>query len=453
MKQFIFSLLIICSCINVWANCTAVESADLARMKEYLLCQRQPVVHACVTLGGILGGRFVNKAVLENNVGEFEKTQRQFRQNLAEEMHRKSQAGLSVDSRQARAAAEKAIRDAEIALEKSASDKSLAADVKVRLKKDFMEQIAKNRAIVASVLDAEMKGQFKIHPPVLKRLGDRYVDIANKSFKELPETLRNEFMDEAEEIYGKARAQILSGKAFPSTFQKQSLAKVQARLVAGRSVDLLKRGVLWAAGGASLASQVGIFAATYSSSTGCSSLTDRYTNSRGSNCDAEVGLSEGVLAFLDLPSEQQEHWLKDRKVCAFYAQLKNKLLNQSIGKVSCSSKSARYQVYHSPYGSYESTIQFREDKSIQSIQSEFGEDGAVVYQVDAHGRDVSLKGENLKKKAKEAAEASVLAAKLFAKNIASCCQSQGSSREECLKNYNGEAPVPLVGAGDSLGTK
>lgn len=435
-------------------SCTVVNASDIAKIKEYLTCQHTVGIHACAALGSVIasryGGRFIQSALTENSAGEFEKNRLQFIQDTAEKIRAEAQKGKTVDTREARKAAEKAIKQAEIGYERAMSDKSLASDVKIRLKKDFLGSIAKNRAILSSCLDAEMKGQFKIHPPVLHPHGDQFVDVANKSLKELPAGVRNTFTDQADELYREAYSRIRSGKAFVSTFKNKSLGAMKIGLVRTAGVDLIKKGALFALGGGSLAAQLGVALATYSPATGCSSLTEIYTNSQGGNCEPEIGLSPGVYRFLELSEKEQQWWLKNPKVCSFYANLKNEILNQSIGKVSCENNVAKYQVYNKPYGAYQSIVRFRQDKSIQSVQSDFGADGSAVYQIDEKGNDVSLKAEGLKENAANAAVQSVHAAKLFASGVAKCCQSGGSERESCLKDYNGPEPVKLIGADGSL---
>lgn len=450
MKQLLLMTIMIFPFAFASADCGPVKPEDIVKMQEYLMCQNGGEITSCAVLGAALvgrpiSGRFIDH--LKNSKGETIRRM-QYTYAIPEQM---GDGKVSTESVKKKAAAE--IRKAEIAIERIEADKSLATDVRQRLRMDFRKTLAEQRAIQSKVLSLELKGIFSMQPPSVKNISGRYIDVANTAFKDLPDDFRR---PEMEEFFQKRITDLEQGRLLDLAPKSAASRQFFLRTIAPKAIgkgafDLAKKGALLAIGGGSLAAQIGFAALVYSPSTGCSSLTEKYTNAQGSDCEPQVGLSPGVLEFLALSSEQQQSYLKDRKVCAFYAQLKNKVLNQSVGKVTCGAELATYQVYNNPYGSYLSTIRFRENKTIQSVRSDFGKNGAISYQVDDKGNDVSLKSEGLKDDGNDVARDSVAAAKLFATEVANCCQSEGKTRESCLKSYNGSPATPLVGA-DGHGT-
>lgn len=446
MKQLMMFLIVAVLANAAGADCSNVTKEDIAKMQESLVCQADSDIASCAVLGAALAGRPISGRLVERftkNKGEVIR-QMQHTYAIPEQL---PDGTVSTDSVKKKAAVE--VKKLEAAIERIENDKSLATDVRQRLRMDFRKALAEQRAIQNKVLQIEMeKGLLKMNPPSVQNIGGRYIDVANTAFKDLPDDFRQA---EMEEFFKKRVTDLERGRlldlAPKATASRQFFLRTVAPKALGKgAVDLAKKGLLLAVGGGSLAAQTGVFALLYSSSTGCSSLTEKYTNAQGSDCEPQVGLSQGVLDFLALSPEAQQFYLKDRKVCAFYSQLKNKVLNQAVGKVTCSAGIATYQVYNNPYGGYQSTIRFRGDKSIQSVRSDFGKDGALLYQVDEKGHDVSLKSEGLDDDANQVARDSVNAAKLFAYEVASCCQSAGKTRESCMKSYNGSSPTPLAGS-------
>lgn len=331
-------------------------------------------------------------------------------------------------------------------------------------------------------------------------------DVANQDYKDLPDAGKVEYKSEARVVYDEILIRIKEGKPLndefvhrasvtlqknklPSSirplyaelpqekvekyiatvrkglnqFMSSTVKDAEGPLVKHLAGQLAKTGAItttrtigFLVSGGSLVAEVAFLGLTYSPSTGCSSLTDSYLNAQGSDCEPKVGISNGVLHFLDLPRDQQEQFLninKDHgKFCKFYEDLYDQTFNQSVQSVSCMGRSIEVNMYDTTYGQYSSHIHFREDGTIEKIGSILGK-GSILHQIDQEAKDVRVTGVLLEDKDAPFVARTIQANKLYAQEIASCCQSEPTEQQKCLYQFNTSKTQRMIDDSQSKGVR
>lgn len=305
---------------------------------------------------------------------------------------------------------------------------------------DIVHSEILNRLKEGKPLDADFieKSSVAIYEKLTKGNGPKLAFEQLEEYRVLARTGVSNFMSSFAAKEGGSLAQRLAG----------SLARTGAAATT-RAMTLL-------VGGGSLVAEVGFLGLTYSPSVACASLNDSYLNAQGDDCEPSVGISSGVLKFLDLPADQQEQFLNtgrdNSKFCKFYEDLFEQTFNQSVQNISCEGKSVEVKMVDKKFGQYRSYIHLREDGSIEKIGSIIGAKGSLLHQIDRDGKDVSVTGALLEDKDAPFVARAIQANKLYAQEIASCCQSAPSEKQKCLHQFNTSKTQRMIEDSDARAT-
>lgn len=472
---------------SAWANQFCESSSGINQLRDFVTCQSNPGIAAC---SGLAAGSttYAAKKLAQKRMGkiqtgagmDFNKLENELADSLHDEWRtgRKS-TGADAIKKASELYDQKVIEAQSAGYARSIKGYDPTVD-EVKIKRAVEE-----RNLYYKALESARKTGVYFEPRI-KEVNGKLFDIANLSYKDLPDQFKTENKESARVTVNSIKKHLAAGGSLDDSFvekasselhdewlkrngswataeQKlpfQKLSKVEAdkdRVIIKKGLALIEKGsapttanrkafnaaiktsakmgpkaVLVAGGVAGVAAFTALEVATSSTPTGCSSPNDHLINrDPNNNCEIVHEIDGNVLKFLDQPEDEQLKALKDPKVCDFYSKLNSKLMSPpKFTKLKCDRNGFQLVTKSNDGREINHKVSYYNgSKDIRNVTMSGGTERNGTYVVEVNG-DGSIRNASTMAKV-------VVPLKLYISDAQECCTSgDDAAHDACLAKYN-----------------